>query len=98
MAELKISRSCFRPSRFKNRYSTIVPSLFPALSILESSDLVVTLPKRVAEDNGKKFDIVHRTLPIEGGEFQIHAVRHVRDATSPLHVWLLKILRELVTQ
>ena len=77
---------------------TIVPSLFPALSILESSDLVVTLPKRVAEDNGKKFDIVYRTLPIEGGEFQIHAVRHVRDATSPLHFWLLKILRELVAE
>ena len=77
---------------------TIVPSLFPALSILENSDLVVTLPKRVAEDNGQKFDIAHRDLPIEGGEFQIHAVRHVRDAKSPLHLWLLKILRELVTQ
>ena len=61
-------------------------------------DRVVTLPKRVAEDNGKKFDIAHRTLPIEGGEFQIHAVRHVRDATSPLHFWLLKILRELVAE
>ncbi|MEL7115144.1 MAG: LysR family transcriptional regulator [Pseudomonadota bacterium] len=81
---------------FKRTIQTIVPSLFSALSIVESSDLVVTLPKRIAESNAHRFDIVHRTLPIEGGSFQIHAVRHVRDATNPLHIWLQERLLGVV--
>ena len=49
---------------------TIVPSLFPALSILENSDLVVTMPKRVAEDNGQKFDIAHRDCQLKAENFK----------------------------
>ena len=75
---------------------TIVPSLFTALSILEKSDLVVTLPKRIAKENMKKFGIKYSDLPIEGGSFQIHAVRHIRDLANPLHTWLTKILLDLV--
>ena len=76
---------------------TIVPSLFTALSILEKSDLVVTLPKRIAKENMKKFGIKYSDLPIEGGSFQIHAVRHIRDLANPLHTWLTKILLDLVS-
>ena len=75
---------------------TIVPSLFTALSILEKSDLVVILPKRIAKENMKKFGIKYSDLPIEGGSFQIHAVRHIRDLANPLHTWLTKILLDLV--
>lgn len=75
---------------------TIVPSLFSALSIVENSDLVVTLPRRVAERNAAKFGITHRKLPIQGGTFDLHIVRHIRNATSPLHLWLCQTLQRLV--
>lgn len=81
----------------KRNIQTIVPSLFSALSIVESSDLVVTLPSRIAKSNERRFAISHRSLPIQGGTFQLHAVRHIRDAANPLHKWLLDKLRGLVS-
>lgn len=80
----------------KRRIQTVVPSLFGALSIIENSDFVVTLPSRVAQNNARRFDIVHFPLPIEGGTFQLHAVRHVRDARNPLHIWVLKKLQTII--
>ncbi|WP_171103553.1 LysR family transcriptional regulator [Ruegeria sp. HKCCD7255] len=82
---------------YKRNIRTVVPSLFSALSIIEKSDLVVTLPKRVAQANGQRFDIVHRPLPIEDGGFQLQAVRHARNANSPLHFWLLENLRRVAS-
>lgn len=81
---------------YKRNIQTIVPSLFSALSIVENSDLVVTLPERVAKKNSYRFDIAYDLLPIEGGTFPLHVVRHIRDANNPLHFWLLELLREVV--
>ena len=81
----------------KRNIQTVVPSLFAALSIIENSDFVVTLPSRVASNNAHRFNIVHKPLPIDGGSFQLHAVRHIRDASNPLHIWLLEKLRTIVT-
>ncbi len=75
---------------------TIVPSLLSALSIVENSDLVVTLPRRVAERNAEKFRITHRELPIEGGSFELQVVRHIRNAMSPVHQWVGQTLQRLV--
>ena len=80
----------------KRNIQTVVPSLFAALSIIENSDFVVTLPSRVALNNAHRFDIVSTSLPIDGGSFQLHAVRHIRDASSPLHVWLLENLIAII--
>ena len=82
----------------KRNIQTVVPSLFSALAILETSDLLATIPARVARTNGLKFKITHRPLPIQGGTFQIHAVRHIRDMANPLHLWLMERLRELVIE
>ena len=76
----------------------MVPSLFAALSIVETSDLVATLPKRVAQSNAQRFSITHKPLPIDGGTFQIHAVRHIRDANNPIHHWLLETLHKVVAE
>ena len=80
----------------KRRIQTIVPSLFAALSIVESSDLVVILPDRVARNNAQRFNITHQPLPIEGGTFQLHAMRHIRDANNPLHHWMLQQLHQVI--
>lgn len=81
---------------YKRTIQTVVPSLFAALSIVENSDLVVTLPRRVAQNNARRFGLTYRPLPMQSGAFQIHAVRHIRDAKNPLHLWLLERLRKVV--
>lgn len=81
---------------YKRTIQTVVPSLFAALSIVENSDLVLTLPRRVAESNQKRFGLTHRPLPVKSRAFQIHAVWHVRDANNPLHLWLLRKLQNAV--
>ena len=73
-----------------------VPSLFAALSIIEGSDLVVTLPERVAARNAQRFNLAYEPLPIDGGKFKLHAVRHMRDSQNALHIWLLGKLRAQV--
>lgn len=84
--------------RLKRNIQTVVPSLFAALSIIENSDLVVTLPSRIARNNAARFNITYKPLPIEVGTFLLHAVRHIRDANNPLHTWLLEKLRSVVTE
>lgn len=74
----------------------IVPSLFAALSIVEKTDLAVILPERVATINAGRFRLTYRPLPINGGDFKIHAVRHIRDANSSIHTWLIEQLRRQV--
>ena len=74
-----------------------VPSLFSALSIVEKSDLIVTLPSRTAKENGHRFDIAYKPLPIDGGSFHLHAVRHKRDEESKLHSWLIEQIRKVIT-
>ncbi len=83
---------------YKRDIQTVVPSVFAALSIVESCDLLVTLPSRVAQSHAHRFQIAQRPLPIDCGTFQLHAVRHVRDSNSPLHSWLLDTLRAIVLQ
>jgi DNA-binding transcriptional LysR family regulator len=76
----------------------IVPSLFAALSIVEKTDLAVILPERVATVNARRFQLSYRPLPIEGGEFKIHAVRHIRDTNSSIHAWLIEQLHRQVVK
>ncbi len=71
-----------------------VPSLYPALAILEQSDIVAFLPSRIADMNARRFNLQTAPLPIEGGAFPISAVRHARDAQSRVHGWLVEQIRE----
>ena len=73
-----------------------VPSLFAAISIIEKSGLVVTLPERVAARNAVRFNLAYKPLPFEDSTFKLHLVRHVRDAQSALHLWLAEQLRALI--
>lgn len=76
---------------------TVVPSLLSALPIIETSDQLVVLPKRVAERNAGRFQIAFSTIPIDGGSFELHAVRHVRNAQNPFHLWLEETLTRLLS-
>ncbi|MEL6550315.1 MAG: LysR family transcriptional regulator [Pseudomonadota bacterium] len=75
---------------------TIIPSLFAALSIVEKTDLVVTLPKRVAITNAERFNLTYAPLPFQVGQFNLHEVRHKRDANSAVQTWLIDQIKSLI--
>ncbi|MEM6388433.1 MAG: LysR family transcriptional regulator [Pseudomonadota bacterium] len=73
---------------------TVVPSLFSALSVLSQTDLIASVPERVAVQHGARFGLSYRELPIEGGRFDLHAVTRARDANSAMHQLTLHELKE----
>ena len=75
----------------RNVHAT-VPLFFSALTLLETSDLIATLPRRVAERNAVRFNLEYLSLPLEGTTFPVRAVRHARDANSRFHDWLVGLL------
>ena len=75
---------------------TTVPSLFGALTVVEQSDLIVTMPCRVVSQHTQRFHISYAPTPFAGGAFLLHSVRHSRDAKTAVHDWMLERLRMLV--
>jgi DNA-binding transcriptional LysR family regulator len=71
---------------------TTVPSLFGALMVVEQSDLIVTMPRRVVSQHTQRFKIGYAPTPFAGGAFLLHSLRHSRDAKSVVHDWMLERL------
>ena len=75
---------------------TNVPTLFSGLSVIEQTDLVVTVPERLAARFADRFNLVYKPLPFPGGAFKLHLVRHVRDAQNTVQSWLVQELKNVV--
>ena len=75
--------------------SAAVPLFFPALAILRDSDLVATLPARVAERYAETFGLTAHDLPFPTQSIPVSAVRHRRDENNPMHEWLIAMLRQI---
>ncbi|MEM1236387.1 MAG: LysR family transcriptional regulator [Pseudomonadota bacterium] len=73
---------------------TVVPSLFSALAVMGQTDLIASLPERVAIQHAERFGLSYRDLPMEGGQFQLHTVTHVRDMNSATHQWMLRQIKQ----
>ena len=78
----------------RNVHAT-VPQFFPALSVLEHSDMIATLPCKIATLYAARFNLRFAPLPFPGPTFSVRAVRHQRDAESPVHRWLIEMLRTI---
>ena len=70
-----------------------VPLFFPALAAVAAGDLVATLPARLVARFATVFDLDFRDPPVSIRSFEVAAVRHRRDHRSPLHRWLIDIVR-----
>lgn len=75
------------------RVAAAVPLFFPALATLADSSMVATLPTRVVDRFAARFGLDSRPLPIEVPRFPVSAVRHRRDARSPMLDWVLDQIR-----
>ena len=75
-----------------------IPSLLSALSIVERSDLIVTIPSRVARSQKSRFEITYGSLPKEIMKFDIYSVRHRRNQHSPAINWVVSELKKNLTR
>jgi len=72
-----------------------VPLFFPALVTVAESDLVATLPKRLAIRMAARFGLETRDPPFDIRPFPVSAVRHRRNEKSGLHDWVTAKLEQL---
>jgi DNA-binding transcriptional LysR family regulator len=75
------------------RVTAAVPLFFPALATIAESGMVATLPTRVVERFASRFGLDSRPLPFAVPSFPVSAVRHRRDARSPMLDWVVAQLR-----
>ncbi|MEL6688706.1 MAG: LysR family transcriptional regulator [Pseudomonadota bacterium] len=76
------------------RVRTVVPSLFTALAVLGRTNLIASLPEKVAKEHAGRFGLTHRELPIADSYFGLDAVTHERDANSAAHQWMVQQINE----
>lgn len=77
------------------RVIAAVPLFFPALAAVRGSRAVATIPRRIADSYAEAFDLWVAEPPVAIRRFTIAAVRHRRNQTSPLHLWLTTLLAEI---
>ena len=76
--------------------ATIVPTFFLGLAILRQSDLIATIPSRVASAYQTAFDLVSIPLPLDVPAFPVLAIRHQREQNNPMHRWLIGLMSDLL--
>ena len=73
-----------------------VPQFLPAVSIVAATDLIATLPVRLAASQADRYDLVVRPPPISIRDFTISALYHERNANNPLLGWIVSLLSRTV--
>lgn len=78
----------------KRRVSVIVPHFLAASYIVATTDLIITLPRKIANllSDKEKFKIIEPPLKIPS--FAIYLYWHERHKNNAIHMWLRKVIRE----
>ncbi len=78
------------------KVSLSLPHFMPALAVLNRSDLIATLPARVASENSARFGLETREPPIELRSFDVKVLRHKRALRNQTVTWCLERIIEAV--
>lgn len=71
-----------------------VPHFFAAAHIVAESDLVVTVPRKMASSLAQHKKLVILEPPLTIPSFPIYLYWHIRNQNNPMHQWLRKLIRE----
>ena len=72
-----------------------VPQFLPALSIVSTTDLIATLPARLVACQAKTYQLVAHPTPIPVRSFTVSALLHERNASNPMHNWVISALDDI---
>lgn len=78
------------------RVVATLPMFFPALTTVAASDLIATIPSRLAVLHAQQLDLVAMTPPLALRTFVVRAVWHRRTSSDLALSWLRNRLRDLV--
>ena len=72
-----------------------VPNFLVVPSLLQDSELGVTLPRRIVTAAAKRFDLAPLPLPFEAPGFSVFQAWHERMRKDPGHAWLRALVVEV---
>lgn len=72
-----------------------VPNFLVVPSLIEGSDVGVTLPRRIIELSAKRYGLVSLPLPFEVTGFTMHQAWHERLRKDPGHAWFRQLVVEV---
>lgn len=76
------------------RVAASVPMFFPALSSVQASDLIATIPARLARAHAARFGLAAVAPPLAIRSFPVSAVWHRRTASDGAVTWIREILKD----
>jgi DNA-binding transcriptional LysR family regulator len=80
--------------KMKRRVVAMVPSFLAAPAIVAESDLVLTMPARLAASLAPAYGLRILEPPIELGEYEVTMYWHARMQRDPAHVWLRQLVAD----
>ena len=80
---------------FQRRIAVQLPYILAAIRTLETTDLAVTMPARIAEPMAELHDLVSLKAPKEIPQIRYSMVWHPRFESDPLHMWLRETVRRI---
>ncbi len=81
---------------FTRRVSRVVTSSTLALTLVQNSDRITTLPASFAVVRGVSGDLVSRPLPITLAPIRMQLAWHPQQDSDPRYVWFRALLHEVV--
>nr|WP_315400605.1 LysR family transcriptional regulator [uncultured Duganella sp.] len=81
--------------RRKARIVARVPNIIAVPMILARSDLIATVPRRVAKELARAAPFVVTSLPIDMPELEVSVFWHERFEVDPASIWMRALLIEL---
>ena len=79
----------------KRRIGLVISSFHVACAIVAESDLVASLPTRIATAVGSRWQLALRSLPIEETRFAMRAFWHPRMEHAPAVRWLRDVVKDV---
>lgn len=79
--------------KLKRNVTIRIPYFLAAASIVAESDLIVTLPRHLAEMLSRQENLIMLEPPIKMPSFPIYLYWHIRNHNNAQHRWLREIIR-----
>jgi DNA-binding transcriptional LysR family regulator len=91
-----VDRALAKAGRHR-RVVAALPGFVPAMLTVANSELIATLPRRLAVVHAKRFGLQVLKAPIPIPMFHVSIAWHRRQANSPSRKWLVGVLSQLYT-
>lgn len=75
-----------------------VPLFLLILATVAKTDLIATIPARLARTYGKAFGLTIEPPPIELRSFPVHLAWHQRSATEPALKWIREMMKSVIVE